>query len=608
MPRRAHKPPKSEDFDISRLYKETDPLVVPRWQRDYAWDPDDHVKKLLDDLSDFWERSQGDPGRYYLLGQVIVVVNDDEENEIVDGQQRLTTIYLLLISLLNTMRERADLTVRKNSTVFALLDTAVVSLEDGVRLKSPYQEGTKVFKHLFEHGRNRLEGLGELTQPQRNLLEVYEVIEEWISENLVEEADIVGYAELILNKVYFTRLSIEDIPLALDYFEKMNRRGLPLAAADLLKNFMFAQVPDDEYDGLTEAWKDMAKELDRVDRSTLKSTEGFIKSWAISESGTKINGTEPLLEFWKTKLNTKAKILEFRSTLKSTAEFFQKSANGVDYRTGSSPILEGVRHFNGSQHLSVMFAARHLDEFAYVCELIERRFLLYTFSRERTATFESMIPNWCKALAALPKEATQDEILTASKKASSFIVDNASEATMSFVESLSYLKVSHHKKLRFVLATVARHLDKQARQGDYTENMKKYLQTVRRGVAGIDLDHVYGQQYFVDAPIEKKVIFNSIGSLSPVFSSDHREQTHLTPRQKEPMYRMSRYILTKSLAEIGADEPPRVREVLTAIQTELPVSLDDWSTGFVKKRTTWIAEKFVEALGVEELTSPLPEE
>jgi hypothetical protein len=158
-----------------------------------------------------------------------------------------------------------------------------------------------------------------------------------------------------------------------------------------------------------------------------------------------------------------------------------------------------------------------------------------------------------------------------------------------------------------VLASVARYLDVEARQGDYTENMKKYLQTVRRGVAGIDLDHVYGQQFFRVAPVEEKVIFNSIGSLTPVFSSDHREQTSLTPREKETMYRMSRYMLTKSLAEIGEDEPPRVRQSLEAIQVDLPVSLDAWKSDFVNLRSNWIARKFVESLGVEELTSPLPD-
>jgi len=153
MPRRSHKPPKSEDFNVSRIFVDTDPLIVPRWQRDYAWDPDEHVKKLLDDLNDFWGLSQTDSGRYYLLGQVIVVINDDEEYEIVDGQQRLTTVFLLLVALLNAMRARVDVTARSNATVFALLNYAVESQGNGIRLKSPYQDGTKVLKHLFDHGK-----------------------------------------------------------------------------------------------------------------------------------------------------------------------------------------------------------------------------------------------------------------------------------------------------------------------------------------------------------------------------------------------------------------------------------------------------------------------
>lgn len=605
MARRSHKPPKSEDFNVSRIFVDTDPLIVPRWQRDYAWDPDEHVMKLLDDLNEFWERSQTDAGRYYLLGQVIVVVNEDEEYEIVDGQQRLTTVFLLLVALLNAMRARVDVTARPYSTTFAILDLAVESPDEGIRLRSPYQDGTKVLKHLFEHGKTNVAALGELFQPQRNLLNVYEVLEDWIDENLTDESSVVAYAELILNKVYFTRLSIEDIPLALDYFEKMNRRGLPLAAADLLKNFMFAQVPDREFEGLTDSWNEMAKELDKIRRSALKSTESFIKSWAISEQGAKINGTEQLLEFWKKKLDTPEKILSFKSTLKSTAEFFQKSASGVNFKTGSSPILEGVDFFNGSQHLSVLFAARHLDKFAYVCELVERRFLLYTFSRERTATFESMIPNWCKELTALPAGASEEEILAASRKAPLFISPQARESTTAFIESLSYAKGSHHKKMRFVLATVSRALDAEARTGDFDKSMATYLKTVRRGVSGIDLDHVYGQKFFKDESAELKEIYNKIGAITLVFSADHREQTHLTPREKESMYSQSRYVFTKSLAEIRDDEAPRVKRLLEGIQGVLPVSLDDWTPEFVQSRTRFIADKFSEVLGVEEMMAPL---
>ena len=101
MSRRLNGPPDSDPFSVSRLFEETYPLVIPRWQRDYAWDPDDQVKVFLEDLTEFFEEARNERNRYYLLGQVIVVGNDSDEYEIVDGQQRLTTLFLLLTALLN---------------------------------------------------------------------------------------------------------------------------------------------------------------------------------------------------------------------------------------------------------------------------------------------------------------------------------------------------------------------------------------------------------------------------------------------------------------------------------------------------------------------------
>ena len=74
------------------------------------------------------------------------------------------------------------------------------------------------------------------------------------------------------------------------------------------------------------------------------------------------------------------------------------------------------------------------------------------------------------------------------------------------------------------------------------------------------------------------------------------------------MYSQSRYMLTKSLAEIREDEAPRVQTALGEIQLSLPVSLDSWTSDFVHTRSNFIAVKFVEALGVKELMRPLTAE
>jgi hypothetical protein len=604
MSSRNRKPPQSEDFALSRLFKENSPTVVPRWQRDYAWKPEDHVQKLLSDLDDFFQASKSDKGKYYLLGQVIFVSNEDGENEIVDGQQRLTTIFLLMTALLNRFRTSMDPTNRLHSTPFAILETCLVDDADGkVRLKSPFQEGTSVLQYLYENGSAEIRTLGQLTQPQRNLREVYEVIEEWITDNLSDIDDLVEYTKLLLDKLYLTRLAIDDIPLALDYFEKMNRRGLPLAAADLLKNYLFSQIPQDNFDALTIQWKALTDELDKVTRKSMGSTESFIKSWAIATSGTKLNGTEPLLKHWKSELANQEKIMGFQSKVREMGEFYRKSANGVNPLTDAAPIFEAVRYFNGSQHLSVLFAAKHLEQFDYVCELVNQRFAAYTFARERTGSFESMIPAWCKSLSALPANATKVEILKKSQASNLFVIDNALDAIETFITNLSYAKTSHHRKLRFVLAVASKHLDIQARCGDYSNELSVYLKTVQKGVAGIDMDHVYGQTYFEDASHEEQSVFNSIGALTLVFSSDHRENTMLKPAGKAPMYSQSRYVLTRSLTQIGEAELPRIKEVIQGIQSELPVSLENWTTEFVSKRSKFIAKTFIEASNLRELFS-----
>jgi hypothetical protein len=212
-----------------------------------------------------------------------------------------------------------------------------------------------------------------------------------------------------------------------------------------------------------------------------------------------------------------------------------------------------------------------------------------------------MIPAWCKSLAAMPSNASKQDILKKSQASNLFVIENALESIESFITNLSYAKTSHHRKLRFVLAIASKHLDIQARCGDYSNDLSVYLKTVQKGVAGIDMDHVYGQTYFEDAPIEEQNIFNSIGALTLVFSSDHRENTMLKPAGKAPMYSQSRYVLTRSLTKIGDTELPRIKEVLEGIQAELPVSLEKWTTDFVSKRSKFIAKTFVEALKLREL-------
>ena len=602
MTRRLSGPPVSAPFSVSRVFEETYPLVIPRWQRDYSWDPDDQVKVFLEDLTEFFEEARNERHRYYLLGQVIVVLNNSDEYEVVDGQQRLTTLFLLLTALLNSLRGKIDNEVTTEATTFASLLKCVGDDQSKVRLQSPFQDGTQVLQHLLTTRTNTSSALGALSRTQNNLVAVYGYIEDWINSELQEKVNILDFSKVVMSKIYVTRLVIDDIPVALDYFEKMNRRGLPLAAADLLKNYLFAQIPEENYDDLTNQWNLMQKELSQVLRPSIGNTEQFVKSWAVSISGTKLNGSEPLLKFWKNELGTADKIEVFKQELKPRGELFRSIANFRNPRSPEKWMVEGGKHFNGSQFISVLMAGRNLENFDYLSDLVDRRFIAYVYAKERTASFESVMASWSKKILQLNESASVEDILKASRDASGFKIIGLSDMIKSGVETLSYSKKSHAKRLRYVLARVSRHLDIEAHEGDWGKSITEYLTTVRSNSPGMDMDHVLGQTYLVNESEENQRVFNSVGALTLVFSSDHREDTRTRPIEKVNMYKKSRYIFTQSLAPLTGSESARVSEVITEIQTVVPVNLSTWDTTIVHKRTAYIVDKFLESLGVEDMS------
>ena len=598
-------PPDSKVFTVLELFQKSSPLVVPSWQRDYAWQPDDHVQKLIEDIWSFNEDFNSNLGRYYLLGQVIIVSNPEGKNEIVDGQQRLTTMYLMLLCLHNTFRvqDRVQLHIQNNIIVSSQLINSIVDDDGIIRLSLPYQDGTKVLDHLYKHGSNNRELLGdELTLSQQNLLDVYDHFQAWVDVQLPDEETLTVYTKRLMQMVYFTRLVIGDIPQAMDYFEKMNRRGLPLAASDLLKNYLFSQAEEKEFEELSKMWKKMTSEVERIKKRSVGSTEMFIKTWAVSRHFQKINGTDALLNYWKNELSTHKKSETFKNDLPLMSKFYHGVAEGKIQQVDGQrrEVLESVRSLNGSQHLSVLLAGKHLKNLEYLCDLVDRRFVLYTFGNERTGAFESMIPKWCAMVAALPSKASEEEILMVSKKAEGFVRSGAKIDVTSFLESLNYTKSSNRRKLRFVLATASRYLDIKAKAEHHAQPLSFYLKTARKHTPGFDMDHVLGQQYLVEMNAEEQLSFNTLGALTPLYSSAHREQVNLKPDSKFGLYEQSPFVLTKSLVAIPNTASPRLKVELEALRKVAPVDLADWTVKSVALRTTLIISTFIDAIIVDD--------
>lgn len=101
MPKKTTKPPEVQTFSLDEFFAKS--YLVPAYQRNYAWGTTE-VQQLVDDLADFFDDSKTP---YYLLGDVIVVESRDRDYdfEIIDGQQRITTLMILFAVLYRRLKD-----------------------------------------------------------------------------------------------------------------------------------------------------------------------------------------------------------------------------------------------------------------------------------------------------------------------------------------------------------------------------------------------------------------------------------------------------------------------------------------------------------------------
>ena len=100
------------EADVKNISKLSDYyFLVPDYQREYVWKVDDQVEQFIMDLDNEYQPEQKDQNGYF-LGSVIIVKNG-EKHDVIDGQQRLTTIVITMCALRDLLKDRLDILDKK---------------------------------------------------------------------------------------------------------------------------------------------------------------------------------------------------------------------------------------------------------------------------------------------------------------------------------------------------------------------------------------------------------------------------------------------------------------------------------------------------------------
>jgi uncharacterized protein with ParB-like and HNH nuclease domain len=247
---------------ISKIFSDDYVFRIPGYQRPYAWTTE-QAQELLDDLLTFMQAAGGPVEEMppYFLGSIVLIKAETApEADVVDGQQRLTTLTILLAAIRACVSEpsASDVTrliYEKGSTILGAKDRFRLTLRE--RDCDFFQ--TYIQK---EDGISKLLNLAdELTDSQKNIRTNALLYTTSLSK--IPEAEQLRLAQFAVTRCYLVVVSTPDLDSAYRIFSVLNSRGLDLSPTDILKSEVIGGIPAVLRDAYTKKWEDAEQDLGR---------------------------------------------------------------------------------------------------------------------------------------------------------------------------------------------------------------------------------------------------------------------------------------------------------------------------------------------------------
>lgn len=253
------------------LNARTKPFLIPEYQRPYSW-TSDQIDTLFNDIWEFTCNEGGtDKEGTYFLGSIVSYENDRGEQEIIDGQQRITSIFLLLRAIytkLNGVEEKTEEAKNFINKIEPLI-WSTNKLTGKVDYSSILLNSKVISETENETLKNILES-GEIDkESEDNYSKNYNQILKLIEEKSVENALMIyQFIYALLNQVIILPITADSQETALTIFSTLNDRGLPLSDADIFKAKIYNHLKSkEEKEEFIEKWKELEEDTQNISES-----------------------------------------------------------------------------------------------------------------------------------------------------------------------------------------------------------------------------------------------------------------------------------------------------------------------------------------------------
>ena len=328
---------------------------VPKYQRDYSWDKE-QWSDLWYDLMQMIEEKDS-----HYMGYLVLQTSDDINFKIIDGQQRITTICILILAVINYLKKiqcSEDEKKLNEQRANTLLTTYIGNI-DMITL-------TSVNKLVLNRNNNHfyktyLSSLQEapkrgLNASERLMKNAFDTFSSYLKEQYKNAEELISFVENIVNNLFFTVITVTDELNAFKVFETLNARGVQLSSSDLLKNYLFS-VANEQHQTKLDELEDLWAEVSDILKETQVSD--FLRIYW--NSNHKTIRKNQLYKTIRDEIKTSEQSFSLLRDMRKKADIYMalKSSEDELWRNNKDirENLELLRLFNVTQPMSLLISA-----------------------------------------------------------------------------------------------------------------------------------------------------------------------------------------------------------------------------------------------------------
>lgn len=530
----------TEMTPVGKYLSDAKAIRVPEYQRSYAW-TDDEVTQLWSDLMDSMENQRPE----YFIGPIVVKGTTGGEAELIDGQQRLTTVLCIVAAIRRAFRrngdsERADwLSTRyfgeKDFATLQNNDKFFMNEENGGVFRDFISR--EVAEDLLEKEKSKYQRKNSNYLLLQSALTIHELHSAYCGEKFNPEKSIALLRYLTEN-VKVLILRVQDEADAYTIFETLNDRGRSLDTLDLLKNHLFSQsksyLPE-----VKEKWSTIRENLFDVDPKNR-----FLHHFWASLHGRGTSTT--LFRAMRDQISDAAQAVDFAKKLNEASRLYaalHSPSNSVwdEHPPETRKNIGTLTLLDAQQALPILLAAHSKfdpSEFCKLTRLLVVMAVRYNFiGEERTGVAANYYSD-------IPKRIVDSEI---SKTSQVFKSLRAIYPTDSRFQAAFLLKsTSDSRKARYILAEIENHLS----DSEKIVNSDPEL---------VNLEHILPKNSNQNWPTEKTSIpaeeyrqfVNRLGNLALVPKEKNKKvgAKNFLTKKKELFSQCEQFLTTKEICQ-----------------------------------------------------------